>query len=517
MAYSKQSWADGPSGGTPISAERLGHIEDGIEAAAETADAALPKTGGTVTSDLTVAGMLNVSASASMTFGSSADVNLYRAGADTLGTDDSLLVSGDIQGFGDLEVAGTIQANGVTDWVNVKTYGATGDGTTDDTEAIQNAIDAVASGGGVVYLPEGTYKLSSALTVNSDLHLRGAGDACTILVQSATDENGLTGVDVSRLAVTNLKLLGPASGTGIGISLSRSTNDAITYSTFADLYVASFGGDGINISNPIVSTFSRVICETNGGHGFNLHGVEGGAAGTSCSLMSCYANGNTGTGIRLFKMVYTSLSGCAADSNATGYEIDTCQSVALSGCGAESQVGDSFVVSAGFGVTLVSCWSYDNHGDAFKVDASATAATLVGCTEIDPDEGATGGVVVESGSTATLINCHTTTADALSGTVTELDAAGNAAVPGTLSLTGGVTINFGADVNLYRADDDTLGTDDSLAVSGALQHWGDAAGFFGTAAVSKPEVTGSTGSNAALESLLSALENLGLITDSSTG
>lgn len=30
MAYVKQSWKDGKDGGTPISAARLNHIEDGI-------------------------------------------------------------------------------------------------------------------------------------------------------------------------------------------------------------------------------------------------------------------------------------------------------------------------------------------------------------------------------------------------------------------------------------------------------------------------------------------------------
>lgn len=42
MAYTKQSWEDEPSTSTPISAARLARIEDGIEAAAATADAALP-------------------------------------------------------------------------------------------------------------------------------------------------------------------------------------------------------------------------------------------------------------------------------------------------------------------------------------------------------------------------------------------------------------------------------------------------------------------------------------------
>jgi hypothetical protein len=41
-------------------------------------------------------------------------------------------------------------------------------------------------------------------------------------------------------------------------------------------------------------------------------------------------------------------------------------------------------------------------------------------------------------------------------------------------------------------------------------------GFFGATPVAKPTVTGSRGSNAALASALTALANLGLITDSST-
>lgn len=38
MAYTKQDWRDGAAGGTPIDAAALGHIEQGIEDAAATAD-----------------------------------------------------------------------------------------------------------------------------------------------------------------------------------------------------------------------------------------------------------------------------------------------------------------------------------------------------------------------------------------------------------------------------------------------------------------------------------------------
>jgi hypothetical protein len=49
-------------------------------------------------------------------------------------------------------------------WFNVEDYGAVHDGTTDDTPAIQDTIDAAATaGGGVVYFPKGVYAVSGAL------------------------------------------------------------------------------------------------------------------------------------------------------------------------------------------------------------------------------------------------------------------------------------------------------------------------------------------------------------------
>ncbi len=44
MTYAKQSWQDSPAKTTPLSAARLNHMEDGIEAADATANAAVPST-----------------------------------------------------------------------------------------------------------------------------------------------------------------------------------------------------------------------------------------------------------------------------------------------------------------------------------------------------------------------------------------------------------------------------------------------------------------------------------------
>jgi uncharacterized repeat protein (TIGR02543 family) len=74
-------------------------------------------------------------------------------------------------------------------------YGADPTGTSDSTAAIQAAIDAAASaGGGVVYLPAGTYRVAPvgsnpfALRIQSDnIVLRGAGVGETHLLNTATD------------------------------------------------------------------------------------------------------------------------------------------------------------------------------------------------------------------------------------------------------------------------------------------------------------------------------------------
>ena len=63
---------------------------------------------------------------------------------------------------------------------NVTDFGATGDGITDDTLAIRNAINA-ASVGTAVYLPEGNYRITSKIRISKGIVVRGAGWDKTIL------------------------------------------------------------------------------------------------------------------------------------------------------------------------------------------------------------------------------------------------------------------------------------------------------------------------------------------------
>ncbi|MDH7601619.1 MAG: glycosyl hydrolase family 28-related protein [Armatimonadota bacterium] len=57
--------------------------------------------------------------------------------------------------------------------VNVRDFGAKGDGVTDDTAAFQAALDSMRESGGTVFVPAGTYLIKSHLTVPNSVTLEG--------------------------------------------------------------------------------------------------------------------------------------------------------------------------------------------------------------------------------------------------------------------------------------------------------------------------------------------------------
>jgi Pectate lyase superfamily protein len=321
---------------------------------------------------------------------------------------------------------------------NVKdpAYGAVGDGTTDDTTAIGLAITAATATGGIVFFPPGNYKISSALVLPSYTIIQGAGDHASTITQTSTTLDCFTGVDITNISIRDIKLVGPASGSGHGVNFTRSANGALPLLNFENLNISNFGSDGIALSNPIVTTMRRVDCLFNGGYGFNIYGVIGGASGTSVSMTSCYANTNTTAGYRFYNMVYSSLSGCAADSNPIAYLFDASSGIALTGCGAEANTVNSFKITGGSSaISLVSCRTFDSHGDAIYVTGSSIAITLVSCVEAGPHAGATSFIKTDAGTDVTLVSCKNITANNLTATTLQLNSAGTGSVffPGSLA------------------------------------------------------------------------------------
>lgn len=108
--------------------------------------------------------------------------------------------------IGGTEMAGTSQAMAQTTepgFYDVTAYGATGNGSTDDTAAIKSAIAAAQANtyGGVVYFPIGRYVVSSPLIVtSSDILLLGQGPLATMGGAGYNDGNCVTIMPASTWA-----------------------------------------------------------------------------------------------------------------------------------------------------------------------------------------------------------------------------------------------------------------------------------------------------------------------------
>jgi hypothetical protein len=117
--------------------------------------------------------------------------------------------------------------------VDVRAFGAMGDGLADDTRALQAAIDSLATvaaqneaGGGTVSVPPGTYRLTRTLTLNHGVTLRGAGHKATVLAADpnlvapivAFDREGVP-PSADRVAVRDLLIRGSGAPGQVGIFL----------------------------------------------------------------------------------------------------------------------------------------------------------------------------------------------------------------------------------------------------------------------------------------------------------
>lgn len=97
--------------------------------------------------------------------------------------------------------------NAITSY-SVKTFGAMGDGVTDDTNPIAATIAAcVSAGGGKVFFPAGTY-LTSTIDMVSKVVLFGEGNGVTILKSISNDINIISIAGCSHFGVRDMRLTG---------------------------------------------------------------------------------------------------------------------------------------------------------------------------------------------------------------------------------------------------------------------------------------------------------------------
>ena len=225
-----------------------------------------------INGSLSIGGVMKLAAQARTPIQTPGSLTLYSPDGNTLSA------------LGANGLPGSFQVDGTTDWFNVKAFGAAGDGTTDDTAAINAAIASAAVKGGVVYLPTGTYATSATLVITADgVYLLGDGMGATI-VKPATGalfdvistpipaSAGTAGfirnfIGVASLTIDGSNMTGTTAGQGNGIHFY-----GVRYSRIYDVNITAvpnFGilldGDATNFSYGIHVRGCRII---NGAAGF---------------------------------------------------------------------------------------------------------------------------------------------------------------------------------------------------------------------------------------------------------
>jgi polygalacturonase len=165
--------------------------------------------------------------------------------------------------------------------VDVHLLGAKGDGSTDDTKAIQLAIDRVAPSGGTVVVPDGTYMVDAVqgIRLASRVTLRMSKGARLKAIPN--DKTNYSIVRISNVSDANVvggALVGERErhgGTtgewGMGITVSASSNIVIEAVTVAGMW-----GDGVYINDRSRNIrLCSVTADSNRRQGLSVISVEG--------------------------------------------------------------------------------------------------------------------------------------------------------------------------------------------------------------------------------------------------
>ena len=179
----------------------------------------------------------------------------------------------------------TVQSK-LRDTVSVKDFGAVGDGTTDDTVAIQNAIaycqNTAQYGGKALYIPGGRYRITASLSVSKEfLTIYGDGPW-----ESQIYADGIATPVIKTAAMQYLRPFfhdfGVVNtGTGKGIDFGSITGQ-VYLGELKNLYLES-GDDGFYAPHFFSMSMINVSSLSRTGHSFRV------ACGPGVNWIGCYA------------------------------------------------------------------------------------------------------------------------------------------------------------------------------------------------------------------------------------
>lgn len=268
---------------------------------------------------------------------------------------------------------------------SVMEYGAAGDGVTDDTTAVQQAIDA----GGVTYFPAGTY-LVSGLQARLGMTLAGparsgfipsaSGQVATLKLKSGTNGALLTGADqISNVTIRSLNFDGNKAGNSSGSIINLVAGSAQdTAWHIHDCFLNNAATDGITIgAGRQAVKVSRTWIMRSANNGITANGADGGYESVLIGLSG--ANG-------IYAGAWVQhLIGCDIwSSGANGVLSDNAHMVSLTNCGIDRHQQSGVVVQTGGSVAIMGCLFHSNSQAANNtyphIAVGAGQVTVIGNT-----------------------------------------------------------------------------------------------------------------------------------------
>ena len=179
--------------------------------------------------------------------------------------------------------ARAVSATASDGYFNLRDFGATGDGKTDDTRAIQRALDAAGEVQGAVFVPPGVYLCAdlrmrphTALVGEATWNYQVPGGTVLQLSTGAAkcllDIGGATGVVIDGLAFEGGSLGNAVHGIFLDKPDKGDLEDAIRIERCRVTY---FTGDGVKLRRAWVYSVRHSMLGFNGGDGLNLRGWDG--------------------------------------------------------------------------------------------------------------------------------------------------------------------------------------------------------------------------------------------------
>lgn len=141
-------------------------------------------------------------------------------------------------------------------------FGVTGDGSTDDTTALENWLLALGESTqkAVGFLPTGTYKFTSGLTIPANVLIYGAGYRRTILQPSSAVATAVTMGDNTILS--QLQIDGTNTSGKTGLTLANT----LAFNYVDNVWVQNFDGSGaigVLVKDAVFGRANRLVSITN--------------------------------------------------------------------------------------------------------------------------------------------------------------------------------------------------------------------------------------------------------------